>query len=455
MSARDRGPLTVAQRRLWFLNRLDPGDAAYNISAAVRLRGELDAERLVRAFGTVVARHECLRTRFTESDGEPVQEVLAPRATPVERAAVAGVEGARQAVEELIVRPFDLAEGHLIRIGLYRLGADEHVLCAVTHHIVGDGWSLNLLYRQAAEAYRGIEPAAPGLRYLDHARARQGVDADALAYWRTALDAPPALDLPLDRPRPARRTSAGVSAVRSFDDDTWNEVQRVARELRCTPFMVLMTAYQLMLAQLSGQDDLCVATPVAGRDEVEAESVFGYFVRMVVLRADLSGDVTVRDLVRRTRTACMGAFTHQEIPFEELVADLGLVRDPGRNPFFQATFTLHSTMDVSATGFDGADGFEGVTAEGFGDGPRHTLTDVAMDVFITPTAINARAGQDRMDVLLTAGADVFEQATAEALAERFATVLHAVLADLDAPVRALPLVDEAAAAELVRIGTGP
>nr|WSX79045.1 condensation domain-containing protein [Streptomyces sp. NBC_00899] len=455
MSEHDRGPLTAAQRRLWFLNRLDPQDAAYNISASVLLRGDLDTDRLVRAFDTVIARHESLRTRFAEYDGEPVQEVLAPRATPVHRADVADLDEARRAVEELIVRPFDLAAGHLIRIGLLRLSATEHVLCAVTHHTVGDGWSLNLLYRQAADAYRGIDPAPPGMRYLDHARARQGDDEASLAYWRAALDQPPTLELPLDRPRPARRTSAGVCAERAFDDDTWTRVQQVARELRCTPFMVLMTAYQLTLSQLSGQEDLCVATAVAGRDDVAAESVFGYFVRMLVLRADLSGDVTVRDLVRRTRTACLGAFAHQEVPFEQLVADLGLARDPSHNPFFQATMTLHSTMDVSATGFDGADGFEGVTAEGFGDGSRRTLTDVAMDVFISPTAINARSGRARMEILLTAGADVFDPATAEAMADRFTAVLRAVLADLDAPVRQMPLVDKAAEAELLAIGTGP
>ncbi|MFI0900414.1 condensation domain-containing protein [Streptomyces sp. NPDC020983] len=453
--AADRGPLTAAQRRLWFLNKLDPDDAAYNISAAVRLRGDLDTARLVRALDTVIAGHESLRTRFTDCDGEPVQEVLAPRTTPVHRADAAGEEELRQAVEELIRRPFDLAEGHLVRVGLLRAAPDDHVLCVVTHHIVGDGWSLNLLYRQTADTYRGTAPAPPGLRYLDHARAQQPPGDASLAFWRRTLEQPPGLELPLDRPRPARRTSAGVAVLRSFDDGTWEEVQRVARELRCTPFMVLMTAYQLMLGQLSGQDDLCVATPVAGRDDVAAESVFGYFVRMLVLRADLSGDVTVRDLVRRTRTACMGAFTHQEIPFEELVAGLGLPREPGRNPFFQAVFTLHSTMDVSATGFDGAEGFPGVTAEGYGDGPRHTLTDIAADVFITPTAINARAGQDRMDVLLTAGADVFTPETAERFADRFAAVLRAVLGGLDTPVRDLPLVGADAEAELLRLGTGP
>ncbi|HEU5427009.1 MAG TPA: condensation domain-containing protein [Actinocrinis sp.] len=455
MSEPDRGPLTAAQRRLWFLDQLEPGDAVYSISTTVLLRGALDVDRLIRAFDLVIARHESLRTRFVESGGRPMQEVLAPRTTPVYCADVASEAEANEVVRELINRPFDLSEGHLIRIALLRLHSQAHVLSAVVHHIVGDGWSLNLLYRQVAEAYRGIEPAAPGLRYLDYARDHQDEDEAAFAYWRAALAEPPVLDLPLDHPRPARRTSAGVAAVCAFDGQVWASVQRAARDLRCTPFMVLMTVYQLALAQLSGQDDICVGTALAGRDDVAAESVFGYFTRMLVLRADLSGDLAFRDLVRRTRTACLGAFAHQEIPFERLIAGFGLPRDPSRNPLFQAAFTLHSTMDVSATGFDGSADFEGVTVEPFGEGSGRTVTDVAMDVFISSTAINVRSAEARMDVLLTASADLFDQGTAEAMADRFVSVLNAVLADLDTRVRELPLVDEAAEAELLRIGTGP
>ncbi|MET7403118.1 condensation domain-containing protein [Dactylosporangium sp. NPDC005572] len=452
MHERNRGPLTAAQRRLWFLDRLDPGDPAYSISTTVLLRGDLDVDRLIRALDAVIARHESLRTRFVESGGVPVQEVLAARATPVQRADVSSEAEARRAVEELIARPFDLAAGHLIRVGLLRLGAREHVLCTVVHHIVGDGWSMNLLYRQVAEVYRGIEPSAPGMRYVDHARAHQGIDDAALAYWRATLADPPVLELPLDRPRPAVRTSAGVAAVRELGGELWTSVQRAARQLRCTPFMLLMTAYQLTLAQAGGQDDLCVGTPVAGRDGVEVESVFGYFTSMLVLRADLSGDVTFRDLVLRTRAGCVGAFAHQEVPFEQLIADRGTPRDPSRNPLFQATFTMHSTMDVSATGFEG---FEGVAVEAFGEGSRRTITDVAMDVFVSSTAIAKRSAEARMDVLLTCSADLFDPATADGLADRFTAVLHAALADLDTPVQALPLVDGSTRAELLRIGTGP
>ncbi|HEU5354709.1 MAG TPA: condensation domain-containing protein, partial [Actinocrinis sp.] len=454
MSEHDRGPLTAAQRRLWFLDQLEPGDAVYSISTTVLLHGELDTERLIRAFDTVIAKHESLRTRFVESGGTPMQEVLAPRETPVYRADVSSEDEANEIVRELINRPFDLSEGHLIRVALLRLDAKSHVLTAIVHHIVGDGWSLNLLYRQVAEAYRGIEPAAPGLRYLDYARSHQGEDEAALEYWRATLAEPPVLELPLDRPRPARRTSAGIAAMRGFDGDVWAAVQQAARELRCTPFMLLITAYQLTLAQFSGQDDICVGTALAGRDDVAVESVFGYFTRMLVLRADLAGDLTVRELVRRTRTACLGAFMHPEIPFEQLIADFGLPRDPSRNPLFQAAFTLHSTMDVSATGFDGSADFEGVTVEPFGEGSGRTVTDVAMDVFISSTAINVRSDEAKMDVLLTASADLFDQGTADAIADRFAGVLRAILADLDTRVQELPLVDETAETELLRIGTG-
>ncbi len=446
----DRGPLTPAQRRLWFLDRLSPGDPAYHICYPVRLRGDLDTDRLISALDAVVARHESLRTRFIEVDGVPVQEVLPPRPTPVERRDVPDEDAARQAVDDLIARPFDLASGHLIRVGLLRLGPQDHVLATVVHHIVGDGWSLNLLYRQVADAYQGAEPAAPGMRFLDYARAHQSVDEAALAYWRDTLADPPVLELPLDRPRPAALSSAGVSVLREFDGELWRSVQRTAQQLRCTPFMLLMTVYQLTLAQASGQDDVCVGTPVAGRDDVAVESVFGYFTRMLVLRGDLSGDVTVRDLVLRTRRQCLAAFAHQEVPFDELIADLP--RDQSRNPLFQAMFTLHTTMDVSATGFET---FQGVEAESFSEGTRHTVTDVAMDVFVSSTAINVNSAQDRMNVLLTGCSDLFDPATIEWLADQFTAVLRAVLADVEAPVRALPLVDEAGQAELLRIGTGP
>lgn len=444
----DRGPLTVEQQRLWFLEQLNPGEAANSISHTIRLRGELDVDRLLRAFDAVTARHESLRTRFIESGGVPLQEVLAPRPTPLERCDVPDEATARRIVEELTARPFDLAEGHLIRVGLLRLGPREHVLCTVVHHIIGDGWSMNLLYRQVAEVYEGIEPAPPGMRYLDHARAREaaGEDADAaaLAYWRAALGGSPVLELPLDRPRPAVRTTAGVAAVRELDGAVWTSVQDVARQLRCTPFMLLMSAYQLMLAQASGQDDICVATPVAGRDDVAMESVFGYFNRMLILRGDLSGDPTIGELVLRTRTNCLGAFAHQQIPFERLITELGRPRDPSHNPLFQATFTLHSTMDVSANGFES---FEGTAVEAFGEGAPHTTTDVAMDVFVSSTAINAGSGPARMSVLLTCSADLFDQATAEGLADRFTAVLRAALADVTARIQALPLDHEAARAE--------
>ncbi|GAA1971994.1 condensation domain-containing protein [Catenulispora subtropica] len=452
MSALDRGPLTDQQRRLWFLDRLDPGDPAHHISTTVLLRGRLDADRLARAFDTVAARHECLHTRFVESAGEPVAEVLPPRPTPVLRADLPDEDAARRAVAELLLAPFDLSAGHLVRIALFRLDAERHVLCIVAHHIIGDGWSLNLLFSQAADVYRGAEPAAPALRYLDYARTHQGTDEAALAYWRAALADAPVLELPLDRERPRRRTSAGLVASRVFDDGVWTSVQEVARELRCTPFMVLMTVYQLTLAQVSGQDEVCVGTPLAGRDEVAAESVFGYFVRMLVLRGDLSGDVVFRELARRTRTACLGAFAHSWTPFEELVADAGARRDPRRNPLFQAAFTLHTTMDTSANGFEG---FEGVAVEAFGEGARRTVTDVAMDVFVSSTAIAPRADRDRMEVVLTASADLFDQATADDLADRFAAVLRAVLEDPDVRVGDLPLVSGAERTELLRIGAGP
>ncbi|MBV1856200.1 non-ribosomal peptide synthetase [Catellatospora tritici] len=447
MPESEEGLLTAAQQRLWFLDRLDPGDAAYHISTTSRLRGPLDRDLLTRAYDDATRRHESLRTRFGDHHGVPYQQVQPPRHTPIEYADLSAATDPRAAarvrVEELIARPFDLAQGHLIRIGLLRLSDDEHVLCTVVHHIVGDGWSMNLLYRQITESYRGLEPTAPAVRYLDHAAARAADPTTGLDFWAGVLADPPTLDLPLDRPRPPVRTSAGGVVLREFPGDTLRAVQAATRQLRCTPYMLLVTLYELALAQLSGQDDLTVGTPVAGRDDTALEAVFGYFSGMLVLRADLSGDVTFRDLVLRTRRSFMEAFAHQDIPFEELTARLNLPRDLSRNALFQATFTLHTTMNVSATA---TDGFGGLAAEAFDSGTPHVKTDVAMDV---------QLGADAMDVVLTYNSDLFEPATAHALADRFTALLHAVLAEPDARVRELPLVDDGTRAELLRLGTGP
>ncbi|GAA1369703.1 condensation domain-containing protein [Catellatospora chokoriensis] len=443
----EQGPLTAAQERLWFLDRLDPGDAAYHISTTSRLRGELDRELLARAFDDATRRHESLRTRFGDHDGVPYQEIQAPRSTPIEYADLTGEldpqATARRRVEELLARPFDLATGHLIRVGLLRLAADEHVLCMVVHHIVGDGWSMNLLYRQVTESYRGIEPTPPAVRHLDHARDRRTADTSALDFWTGVLADPPTLDLPLDRPRPPVRTSNGGVVLREFPGEVQQAVQTAARQLRCTPFMLLVTLYELTLAQFAGQDDLCVGTPVAGRDDVALEAVFGYFSGMLVLRADLSGDVSFRDLVLRTRRSFMEAFAHPDIPFEDLTAWLHLPRDLSRNALFQATFTLHTTMNISATA---TEGFGGLAAEAFDPGAPHVKTDVAMDV---------QTSVDAMDVVLTYNSDLFDAATAHALADRFTALLHAVLADPDLRVRELPLVDDDTRAELLRLATGP
>ncbi|MEV0457426.1 condensation domain-containing protein [Catellatospora methionotrophica] len=443
----EQGPLTAAQERLWFLDRLDPGDAAYHISTTSRLRGELDRELLTRAFDDATRRHESLRTRFGDHDGVPYQQIQEPRPTPVEYADLTGdpdpQAAARIRVAELLARRFDLAHGHLIRVGLFRLAGDEHVLSMVVHHIVGDGWSMNLLYRQVTESYRGIEPTPPAVRHLDHARARRAADTSSLDFWTGVLADPPTLDLPLDRPRPPVRTSNGGVVLREFPGEIQQAVQAAARQLRCTPFMLLVTLYELTLAQFAGQDDLTVGTPVAGRDDVALEAVFGYFSGMLVLRADLSGDVSFRDLVLRTRRSFMEAFAHPDIPFEDLTARLHLPRDLSRNALFQATFTLHTTMNISATA---TEGFGGLAAEAFDAGAPHVKTDVAMDV---------QTSTDALDVVLTYNSDLFDGATAHALADRFTALLHAVLADPDLRVHDLPLVDDATRADLLRLATGP
>ncbi len=440
-------PLTRDQERLWFLDRLDPGDPALHISTTSRLTGPLDTDRLRQALAAVVARHESLRTRFVEHDGVPAQQVQPARAVPVEFFDATGPDpeaAARVWLGDLLARPFDLSAGYLLRVGLVRLDADEHVLCTVVHHIIGDGWSMGLLYRDLTAAYNGSVATDPPPPYREHARAQRGRAADPalLEFWRDRLADPPVLALPTDRPRPPVKTSTGGAVLREFTGAQWRAVQDFARAERCTPFMVLLTAYQLLLSQYTGQDDLCIGTPVAGRDRVELENVFGYFTGVVVMRADLRGEPTVRDLLRRTRSGFMQALAHKDIPFEELTAALDLPRDLSRNAVFQTTFTLHSTHDLAAV--SGAE-FGGLHAEQFDPHAPHVTVDLAVDVATSATA---------MDVLLSYNADLFDAATIEGLAQRYAAVLEQVLGSPESAVSALPLVSDATREALLAQGTG-
>jgi amino acid adenylation domain-containing protein/non-ribosomal peptide synthase protein (TIGR01720 family) len=351
-------PLSFAQQRLWFLDQLEPGSAAYNVPLAVRFSGRLDVAALRWSLGEVVRRHEVLRTTFALRAGEPVQVIAAaaPPALPVVDLggvpeAPRGEEAVRLARAEAR-RPFDLARGPLLRAGLLRLAAADQVLLANMHHIVSDGWSRGVLQGETAALYPACLAGRPSplpelpVQYADFALWQRGwlcgeVLAGELSYWRERLrGAPPLLALPTDRPRPAVQSARGAVRRLALGRELSGGVESLARAGAATPFMTLLAAYQALLGRYAGQSDICVGTPIAGRTRLELEGLIGFFVNTLVLRGDLGGDPTFSALVSRVREASLEAHAHQDLPFEKLVEELAPVRSLAHLPLFQVMFVL-------------------------------------------------------------------------------------------------------------------
>ncbi|HLL48050.1 MAG TPA: condensation domain-containing protein, partial [Longimicrobiaceae bacterium] len=337
---RGPAPLSFAQQRLWFLYRLEGGGAAYHLPAAFRLAGALDADALERALGEVVRRHESLRTVVAERAGEP-EQVVAPAAEL--RLAVEGLGGlpaaereaaARRRVREESERPFDLERGPLFRALLLRLGAEEHVLVLCVHHVVSDGWSMGVLFGELSALYGAFARGEPSplaelpIQYADYAVwQREHLSGEVLerqlAYWtRRLAGAPSLLELPTDRPRPAAQSFRGARLRFELPAGLVDALGELARREDATLYMVLAAAFQLLLSRWSGQEDLVVGTPVAGRTHPETEGLIGLFANTLALRGDLSGEPTFRELLGRVRESALGAFAHQDLPFEKLLEEL-------------------------------------------------------------------------------------------------------------------------------------
>ncbi|MFF0867017.1 amino acid adenylation domain-containing protein [Nonomuraea sp. NPDC003560] len=424
-------PLSYGQERLWFLQRLDPADASYNMYMVQRLRGELSIRDLAGALATVAARHPMLRARFPAVDGGPVQ-VVEPelRLDPVvvDLADLPAAEREARAtaiVAELTNTPFDLATGPLVRVHLITLSATDHVLCLVLHHLVADGWSLKIIFSELAACYTGNAAGlgVPSIDYRDFAAWQRGREPsrESLDYWRAKLDGVRPLDLPTDRPRPAVRVADGDYCARRIGPELTARLEQLARDERGTLFMVLLAAYQLLLGAHCGADDLTVGSVIAGRDRPELQDVVGFFPETLVLRGDLSGDPSFRTLLARTRATVLDAFAHQDIPFERLLNDLGIRRDLSTTPLFQAMFVI---QDKEA----GALPLPGVEAEMFDPGATQAKFDLMLDVTQFDGSLWA---------MLSYARDLFEEETATRLLRRWERVLEAVVRDPGTPLSAL------------------
>ncbi|MET0398153.1 MAG: condensation domain-containing protein, partial [Longimicrobiaceae bacterium] len=352
-------PLSFAQQRLWVVDRLEPGSPAYNMAYALRLRGALDAAALQASLDALVARHETLRTTFSEVGGVPVQ-VIHPAAPVAVRVldlrdlpeARREAEAERLASGEALL-PFDLAHGPLLRSTLLRVGEDEHVLLFTLHHVVSDGWSMDVLVREVSALYgafsRGEEAHLPALpvQYADFAAWQRTwlsgeVLEEQIGFWKETLGgAPPLLEIPTDHPRSPGQSPLAEIHRFALPRGISEGLRALSRREGATLFMTVLAGWQALLGRYAGQEDVVVGGPIAGRNRRETEGLIGFFVNMLALRADLADDPTWTELLGRTRAAALGAFDHQDLPFERLVEELGVERSLTHAPVFQVTFALN------------------------------------------------------------------------------------------------------------------
>ncbi|MGH3678808.1 MAG: amino acid adenylation domain-containing protein [Natronosporangium sp.] len=460
----DPVPLSFAQWRFWFHHQIEGPSATYNVPVAWRLRGRLDHAVLAQALRDVTARHESVRTLFPVREGEPCQYILAPgEMDPAPALRACQPDRLAQALAEAAARPFDLAGEVPLRATLFTLGRDDHVLLLVLHHILSDGWSVGVLARDLATAYRArLAGAAPGweplpVQYADYThwqrrRLGDGSEPSALLarqleHWTgVAAGLPEQLDLPADRPRRAAASYHGASARFDLEPDLHAELVTLARTHHVTLFMVLQAAFAVLLTRLGAGVDIPIGAPVAGRPEPALDHLVGCFMNMLVLRTDTSGNPTLADLLARVRAADLDAYAHQDLPFERLVEALDPVRSASRHPLFQVVVTLDAENRAAVPDLPGVHASE-------------QLVDLPTAKFDLVLGVRERrlsdGGPGGLTGSLAYATDRFDRSTAEGLVARLTRVLRAMVAD---PHRRLGEVDLLSAAErrqlLVEVNSG-
>jgi amino acid adenylation domain-containing protein/non-ribosomal peptide synthase protein (TIGR01720 family) len=444
-------PLSFAQERLWFLEQLGTSGAEYHISETFRLKGKLDRRALEQSLSELISRHEILRTHFEAVDGRAVQFVGSANALRIDWQDLSKVVKSERMtttqnfIRTVVDRPFDLGCAELLRVAALSVGDEDHVLVLVMHHIVSDGWSLGVLIRELGALYaarvEGREPRLPELpiQYVDYALwQRRVVSGEVLerqlGYWKTQLaGAPAGLDLPADRPRPAVPSYRGASHRFTIGRELTSALAELARTRGATLFMVLLAAFDVLLARWSGQDDVVVGTPIAGRTRAETEGLIGFFVNTLALRSDVADDPRFETLLRRVKETALAAYSHQELPFEKLVEALHPVRDLSRQPIFQVMFSLQNVPGEDLV-------LPGLTVSRIDQERPVTQFDLMLVMQQTPAGL---VGQFQY------ATDLFEAGTIARLAEHFVRLLDGIVADPQRRVSELALLGEAERHQLV------
>ncbi|MBD8507843.1 non-ribosomal peptide synthase/polyketide synthase [Hoyosella sp. G463] len=456
-------PLSLAQNRMLVLNQLDTSSPAYNIPLMLRLAGTLDAEAMSAAMHDVISRHEVLRTTYPEVDGEHVLEVAPAREIPTSLAPVdvAGEEQLLSRATALATAGFDVTRDAPVRTALFRLAEDQHVLVLVVHHIAADGESLAPLARDVMIAYSArAEDHEPGwaplaVQYSDFAawqRDLLGSEDDPasllstqIAYWRTALaDLPELIELPTDRPRPAVMSQRGAQHELALDAATQQRIMDLARRHNATPFMVVHAALAILLSRLSGETDIPIGTPVAGRGDRKLDDLVGMFVNTLVLRTEIASGQRFVDFLDQVRRSDIAAFTHTDVPFEKLVEALDPARSRAHAPLFQVLFTFQNS---SSPRFE----LPGLAVEPI-EVDTHTVKfdlDIAVIQQWTDNVVPAG-----MRVVLTYATDLFDESTVASFGTRFATLLGSVLEAPEAAIRDQRWIDGAELDQMATLGHG-
>jgi acyl carrier protein len=431
--------LSFAQERLWFLNQLEPNSPFYNCPMAVRLNGELDVAALEDTLSEVVRRHEALRTSFNAVQGEPLQRIAEPFRQDL---AVIDLSRLTEAAREITAstlsdqeaqRVFDLTQAPLVRMRLLRLGPQEHAAIMTSHHIISDGWSMGVLIREVGvlyEAYRrGLESPMKELpiQYVDYAVwqrewLRGEVLQEEIEYWRAQLaGATAVIDLPTDRPRPAVQRYTGASKGLALSEELTEALRQLSKKEGVTLFMTLLAAFQVLLSRYSDQEDISIGTPIAGRSRTDLEGLIGFFVNTLVLRNRVEGEALFLDLLHDVRETTLGAYAHQELPFEKLVEEMRPERDPSYTPLFQVMFALqnapHAPLELA-----------GLTLSPFA--PETTAPKFDLTLVL-------REAGGRIAGAIEYDADLFDAGTIEKMITHFERLLasiasqpHALLKDL-------------------------
>ena len=442
-------PLSFAQQRLWFLDQLEPGNPFYNITKAVRLTGSLNAVALEKSLNEVVRRHEALRTTFPAVGGSGVQRIATSMTLALSFKDFSELSPAQRDAQVLqtaseAARAMDLARGPLFRAVLLRLGEEEHVLVLTMHHIISDGWSMGVFIREMAtiyEAYAGNQPSPlPEMpfQYADFAHwqrnwLKEEVLEAQLDYWKQQLADAPQLELPTDRPRPFVESFRGKQQTLTLNASLTKALKRLSQKHDATLFMTLLAAFNVLLSRYSRQQDILVGSPIANRNRAEIEPLIGFFVNTLVLRTELRSEETFAELVGRVREVCLGAYAHQDVPFEKLVEELSPERDMSHNPLFQVMFALQNVPSVSMT-------VRRLTLEVLEIENYTAKFDLICDMTETAEGLTAA---------FEYSTDLFDDITIERMMGHFQTLLEGIAANADTRISHLPLLCAAERRQIV------